>query len=304
MKIITLFLLMSMTYATTAQHSNESLNFLEGVWKMEDKEVYEVWNLIADNHLKGQSYKITYGIKQITETLEIKNTNNQFIYTATVVGQNDGKGIDFQLNKIDKDTYAFENPKHDFPQKIVYQKLNEEEVFVQVLGEGDKGSSYKMKRSEAPKTIPDWFMQDLKNNIGTWIADNKENLSEEDPYLAYGLEYKWGIGKTSIIGRLYGIKEGVETEDFWQFRQYWDNVKEKGVVVQYGNWGVVGFGYMKPISNNQMESIQTFSLTDGRTWEVKHIIEMHETNFISTSYDKDKNGTWINSGGWTWVKKN
>ena len=161
-----------------------------------------------------------------------------------------------------------------------------------------------MFKTTEPKVIPQWFLDDLAKNIGTWIGDNRKNMSEQDKHTAYGFEYVWGIGKTSIVGTMYGIIDGKKTQDFWTFRHYWDNIEGKAVVVQYGLWGQIGFGYMKPIDNEQMETLQTFSLPDGRTWEVKHIIEMHNDYFISTQFDKDKDNNWIENGGaFKWVKQ-
>jgi hypothetical protein len=65
------------------------------------------------------------------------------IYTATVLKENQGKGVNFMLTKTDS-TFTFENPNHDFPKKIVYQKLNDTEIFVQVSDGKQKVFAYKM----------------------------------------------------------------------------------------------------------------------------------------------------------------
>jgi len=46
---------------------------------------------------------------------------------------------DFTCNKL-----SFENEKHDFPNKIQYTQINENEIFVEVLGKNNEGFSYKM----------------------------------------------------------------------------------------------------------------------------------------------------------------
>ena len=65
--------------------------------------------------------------------------------------------------------------------------------------------------------IPQWFLNDMESNIGVWITDNDTYVSENEPYTQYGMEWRWGIGKTSIIGRLFGVVDGKETmkEDKW-----------------------------------------------------------------------------------------
>jgi hypothetical protein len=152
-------------------------------------------------------------------------------------------------------------------------------------------------------TIPSWFMDDLKANIGMWIADNATYVTEEEPYDSYVMEWTWGIGQTSIIGRLYGISNGQETGDFWQFRQYWDNIKQEGTLVQFGNGGVNGMGKIQPVKNGGMEAIQTFSMPDGTTWVTKHDLLLDGTSLLTTSYDKDAEGNWMAKRTYTWEKQ-
>ncbi len=120
-------------------------SFLQGTWKMDNKEVYEHWDQLGSKKLKGVSYKINEGNVVVSEYLEITEEDNEIIYTATVPNQNNGVGVDFKLSKIDT-TFTFENPDHDFPKKIVYQKLNETEVYIHVSDGKRKGFSYKMRK--------------------------------------------------------------------------------------------------------------------------------------------------------------
>lgn len=114
-----------------------------GSWKMEGKEVYEVWESGKNNELIGYSYKINDDQKIILETLSIKVIDNNFIYEATVTDQNEGKTIPFTLNIEIKEYLSFENMDHDFPKKIQYKRMNENEIVVTVLGDEGKGFSYK-----------------------------------------------------------------------------------------------------------------------------------------------------------------
>lgn len=121
-----------------------SYTFLEGLWKIEGKEQYEEWRLTSNTDMSGWSYKMN-GKKKITlETLSIQKNSDQIVYNATVANQNDGKTIPFILNKEVKDKLSFENEKHDFPKKIQYTLINENEIFVNVLGKNSEGFSYKM----------------------------------------------------------------------------------------------------------------------------------------------------------------
>lgn len=120
-------------------------DFLQGTWKMENKEVYEHWDKLNENTQKGFSYKLKNGQMFISEYLDITKANNEIIYSATVLKQNQGKAVNFKLTKTDS-TFTFENPNHDFPKKIVYQKLNDTEIYVQVSDGKQKGFAYKMQK--------------------------------------------------------------------------------------------------------------------------------------------------------------
>jgi len=123
-------------------------DFLQGTWKIENKETYEHWDKLNNTSLKGFSYKMANGQQVITEYLDIYLLENEIIYTATVLKQNGGKGINFTLTQTDN-TYVFENPTHDFPKKIIYQKLSDTELLVTISDGKQKTFSYKMNKQIA-----------------------------------------------------------------------------------------------------------------------------------------------------------
>ena len=148
MKTINLIivLLVLTPYTGCCQNADlQQVEFLIGTWKIEGKDSYEFWEKKKDR-LTGQSYKIKNGQKVISENIELKMMENQIIYTPTVLDQNDGKGIPFKLKLFQHNLFSFENPDHDFPKKIQYKILGNNELYVSVLGENDKGFSYKLVR--------------------------------------------------------------------------------------------------------------------------------------------------------------
>ena len=148
MKNLTLLLFLIITETTFAQ--SELPGFLQGTWKIENEESYEHWDRLNNDHLRGISYSNKNGQISISEYIEIVKTEKGMLYRATVVNQNEGKEISFRLTKTDS-AFTFENPDHDFPRKIVYQKLTDTEVFVDVSDGQKKGFAYKM-RKEVEKT--------------------------------------------------------------------------------------------------------------------------------------------------------
>lgn len=129
-----------------SENKASSVDFMIGTWKMEGKDQYEIWEKTKNKEFIGYSYKINNNEKIITETLSIKLMNDQIFYEATVPDQNDGKTIRFRLNAEINEYLSFENIEHDFPKKIQYKKINDDEIEVTVLGDQDNGFSYTQRK--------------------------------------------------------------------------------------------------------------------------------------------------------------
>lgn len=124
----------------------DRIKFLEGTWKTENKESYEVWKSKEDGTMEGQAYKIKAGEKIITEYLSIRLIDHKLTYEAQALGQNNNQKIPFVLNDLIKDQLSFENLSHDFPKKIQYKVIDDKTILVSVLGDGDNGFRYKVMK--------------------------------------------------------------------------------------------------------------------------------------------------------------
>lgn len=140
-----IFTIIALFLANIALAQSTFPDFLQGTWKMENRDVFEHWDKLNNNTLKGFSYEMKDGQMAISEYLDISRSQNEINYTATVLNQNQGKGINFKLTQTDS-TFTFENPDHDFPKMIVYQKLNDTEIFVQVSDGNQRGFEYRMQK--------------------------------------------------------------------------------------------------------------------------------------------------------------
>lgn len=98
------------------------LSWMIGRWRQQEAEgVYsdEIWTKSSGESLSGSAHTIQNGDTIWSEKLEIKvEENGEVVYYATVP-QNDGP-VGFKMVAIAPYTATFENPKHDFPWKIVY----------------------------------------------------------------------------------------------------------------------------------------------------------------------------------------
>jgi hypothetical protein len=130
----------------------EKMNWLIGNWenKMDDGILSETWKKENDSTFSGKSYFIVNSKDTVhSETIILTQLNNQLIYSPTVKGQNDDKPIDFIMTSDSENNFVFENPKHDYPQKIVYKKVNENSLVATISGmqQGKQSTeSYPMKK--------------------------------------------------------------------------------------------------------------------------------------------------------------
>jgi len=141
LKILVSILILFLS-SSCADKKLSELDFLVGTWKRDNKEQFEVWEKNNSLELIGHSYRIKDNQKTITETLVIKKIGDQFVYEATVPDQNEGRTVQFILNTETDSLFSFENDKHDFPKKIQYKKMNDNQLKVTVLGGDDSGFSY------------------------------------------------------------------------------------------------------------------------------------------------------------------
>ncbi len=130
----------------------EKMNWLIGNWenKMDDGILSETWKKENDSTFSGTTYFIINKKDTVhSETILLTQLNNQLIYSPTVKGQNNDESVDFKLSSESENTFVFENPKHDYPQKIVYKKVNENSLVATISGiqQGKQSTeSYPMKK--------------------------------------------------------------------------------------------------------------------------------------------------------------
>lgn len=149
---------------------------------------------------------------------------------------------------------------------------------------------------------PQWLRAEFENltaGRGRWVADNSAYRSEQEPWDAYGLEWTWGIGRQSVNGRLYGISKGEEKTSFWEYRLVWHPGEGHAILHQYGAWGSLGHGPMKPASDGGTELEQTFYEPDGRVWRMRHTETSAAGERRTKSFDW-VDGVWKESRTYVW----
>ena len=74
--------------------------------------------------------------------MALKKRGNQIVYEAKVPDQNEGGTIKFILNPEVDSIFSFENSNHDFPKKIQYKVVDDNQLRVIVLSDDNSGFSY------------------------------------------------------------------------------------------------------------------------------------------------------------------
>jgi len=130
----------------------EKMNWLLGNWENEMPEgvLTETWNKENDSTFSGTTYFIINKKDTIhSEAIILTQINDELVYRPTVKGQNNDGPVDFKLSSESENSFSFENSKHDYPQKIVYKKVNETSLVATISGmqQGKQSSeSYPMKK--------------------------------------------------------------------------------------------------------------------------------------------------------------
>jgi hypothetical protein len=102
--------------------------------------LYENWRLQNDSTLLGKSYKIApAGDTLVLEEVTLALRQQTIVYMPNVRGQNNGETVTFKLVSTTNDTYIFDNPAHDFPQRVIYKLPENDQLHAWIEGM-DKGS--------------------------------------------------------------------------------------------------------------------------------------------------------------------
>jgi hypothetical protein len=108
-----------------------------GTWenKTSQGSIFETWVQHASLELRGKSYKIKGQDTLVFETIKLIEQNDSLYYEPTVKNQNQGKAVRFKMQSMDEYQVVFENPTHDFPQKISYTFMGQDSLLAEISGQ-------------------------------------------------------------------------------------------------------------------------------------------------------------------------
>lgn len=140
MKWIALFVLGIVSIRSELASDFTPFHWLKGTWEMRKPNGsyrLETWENKSLNALHGKGMKVMDGDTTYLESIELYADQKEIWYTPTVPDQNNQQPVPFKLVSSNDLQYVFENPQHDFPQRIVYRFKPKEKItpFISSLGD-------------------------------------------------------------------------------------------------------------------------------------------------------------------------
>ncbi|MDH3253831.1 MAG: DUF6265 family protein [Acidobacteriota bacterium] len=119
-----------------------TLHWLAGRWEGTEGEVRseETWTAPAGGLMLGLHRDVRSNESAFFEYLRIVEVERGLVYMAQPLGR---PATEFRLQEIGERHVVFENPEHDFPQRISYRRDLDETLVVRIEGEsgGDTKSA-------------------------------------------------------------------------------------------------------------------------------------------------------------------
>jgi hypothetical protein len=146
--LVSLGVLISVS-ALAAEPSVESLAWLAGCWQAEkgDAGSGEHWLPPAGGTMFGVGRTVKNGKTVEFEFMQLRtNAEGKLVFIALPSGQQEAT---FVASAIGHDSVTFENPTHDFPQKVIYRLQPEGRLVARIEGTRDgkvRGVDFPMKR--------------------------------------------------------------------------------------------------------------------------------------------------------------
>lgn len=115
----------------------KSMEWIAGTWKQETSPgpTYESWRMINDSLWKGKGFRVSRTDTVLLEKLSLEVIDGEIFYVP-VVPHNEG-AVYFKMIEQSPNKVKFENPTHDFPQRIIYMKISNDSLHARIEGMND-----------------------------------------------------------------------------------------------------------------------------------------------------------------------
>ena len=139
------------SYAQQKSNPISHAKWLIGSWKNQSAKTVDIetWKKLNDSTFIGRSYSLTGADTVSSEHIRLEQHKGKLYYIPTVKNQNGGKAVTFTLTSSNNKHLVFENPEHDFPQKITYTLITNDSLVAEISGTKkgrQKAIQFPMKR--------------------------------------------------------------------------------------------------------------------------------------------------------------
>jgi hypothetical protein len=113
-----------------------SMHWLLGEWQFPTAEgtFFENWRVLSDSAFGGYGFLVVEVDTVFSERIILRQSGRDLYYAVTAGSQNDGAEVAFALRQPIEQEYIFENPGHDFPQRIIYRKVHRDSLVARIEG--------------------------------------------------------------------------------------------------------------------------------------------------------------------------
>jgi hypothetical protein len=119
-----------------AQTKLTDLRWMLGTWQRETAKsfTYETWRQLSDRTFEGESFRVSKatGDTVFAESLLLAEMAGEIFYLPKVAENK--YPVPFKLISFEKNKVVFENPGHDFPQRIIYVRNSDGAITVYAGG--------------------------------------------------------------------------------------------------------------------------------------------------------------------------
>lgn len=130
-----LFVALATVFASGLSHAQlDTLAWLAGCWAADGREPGsgEVWTAPAGGSMLGISRTVQGGRTVSHEFMQLRlNAEGALVFIATPSGQ---KETVFTATARGEGTVTFENPSHDFPQRVIYTLQSDDRLLARIEG--------------------------------------------------------------------------------------------------------------------------------------------------------------------------
>lgn len=154
LKRVILVVLIAMTAVAITSAGQKSgvdrLEWIAGCWASDDgkERIEETWMKPGGKSMIGMSRTVAGGKTVSAEQIQIREANGQIAYIVSIAMG--AKPVVFKLVKSSDNEAMFENPEHDFPQRIIYRRESADGLFARIEGQEkgvNKAIDFRYKRS-------------------------------------------------------------------------------------------------------------------------------------------------------------